>query len=64
MPPAYRDELIAYAAAGIRSDHESTTVEEARAEMRLLGMLVQVREGSSRTKPGCALTASGGGRAR
>jgi adenine deaminase len=39
-------DLIAYAAAGIRSDHESTTVEEARAKAAL-GMLVQVREGSS-----------------
>jgi adenine deaminase len=39
-------ELMAYAAAGIRSDHESTTVEEARARCAL-GMLVQVREGSS-----------------
>jgi adenine deaminase len=39
-------ELIAYAAAGIRSDHESTSVEEARAKCAL-GMLVQVREGSS-----------------
>jgi adenine deaminase len=39
-------ELIAYAAAGIRSDHESTTVEDARARCAL-GMLVQVREGSS-----------------
>jgi adenine deaminase len=39
-------ELMAYAAAGIRSDHESTTVEEARAKAAL-GMLVQVREGSS-----------------
>ena len=39
-------ELIAYASAGIRSDHESTTVEEARAKAAL-GMLVQVREGSS-----------------
>jgi len=39
-------ELIAYVAAGIRSDHESTTVEEARAKAAL-GMLVQVREGSS-----------------
>jgi adenine deaminase len=42
---AARD-LIAYAAAGIRSDHESTTVEEARARAAL-GMLVQVREGSA-----------------
>jgi adenine deaminase len=39
-------ELIAYAGAGMRSDHESTTVEEARAKAGL-GMLVQVREGSS-----------------
>ena len=39
-------ELIAYASAGIRSDHESTTVEEARAKAAL-GMLIQVREGSS-----------------
>jgi adenine deaminase len=39
-------ELIAYASAGIRSDHESTTVEEARTKAAL-GMLVQVREGSS-----------------
>jgi adenine deaminase len=39
-------DLIAYAAAGIRSDHESTTVEEARAKAGL-GMLIQVREGSS-----------------
>jgi adenine deaminase len=37
--------LIAYAAAGIRSDHESTTAAEARAKAAL-GMLVQVREGS------------------
>jgi len=38
-------DLVAYVAAGIRSDHESTTLEEARAKARL-GMLVQVREGS------------------
>lgn len=38
-------ELQAYAAAGIRSDHESTTAAEARAKAEL-GMLVQVREGS------------------
>lgn len=37
--------LVAYVAAGVRSDHESTTVEEARAK-GALGMLVQVREGS------------------
>ena len=37
--------LLAYAAAGIRSDHECTTVQEA-LERDALGMLVQVREGS------------------
>ncbi len=47
-------ELMAYASAGIRSDHESTTVEEARAKAAL-GMLVQVREGSSaRTSMRCS----------
>jgi adenine deaminase len=39
-------DLIAYAAAGIRSDHEATTADEALARAAL-GMLVQVREGSS-----------------
>ena len=38
--------LQAYACTGIRSDHESATVEEARAKAAL-GMLVQVREGSA-----------------
>lgn len=38
--------LVGYAAAGIRSDHESTTVEEA-LQKASLGMLVQVREGSA-----------------
>ena len=37
--------LMAYVAAGIRSDHESTNVDEARVKAAL-GMLVQVREGS------------------
>jgi adenine deaminase len=37
--------LMAYAAAWIRSDHESTTAAEAFAKAAL-GMLVQVREGS------------------
>jgi adenine deaminase len=37
--------LVAYAAAGVRSDHESSTAEEALAKAAL-GMLVQVREGS------------------
>ncbi|MFB3137782.1 MAG: adenine deaminase [Phycisphaerales bacterium] len=38
-------DIVAYAAAGIRSDHESTEVQEALAKASL-GMLVQVREGS------------------
>jgi len=38
-------DLLAYAAAGIDSDHECTTPEEA-LERAALGMLVQVREGS------------------
>jgi adenine deaminase len=38
--------LQAYAATGICSDHESATVEEAQ-QKAALGMLVQVREGSS-----------------
>jgi adenine deaminase len=38
-------DLGAYIATGIRSDHESSTVAEARAKAAL-GMLVQVREGS------------------
>ena len=38
-------DLIAYVSAGINSDHESETLEEARAKAAL-GMLVQVREGS------------------
>jgi adenine deaminase len=37
--------LMAYASAGIGSDHESTTADDARAKAAL-GMLVQVREGS------------------
>ncbi len=38
--------ISAYAAAGIQSDHESSTLEEA-VQKAALGMLVQVREGSS-----------------
>jgi adenine deaminase len=45
-PGMMGQDLQAYAAAGIRSDHESATAEEARAKAAL-GMLVQVREGSS-----------------
>ncbi len=39
-------DLNAYVAAGVRSDHECTTPEEALAKARA-GMLVQVRDGSS-----------------
>jgi adenine deaminase len=45
-PGMVGQDLQAYAAAGIRSDHESATAAEARAKAAL-GMLVQVREGSS-----------------
>jgi adenine deaminase len=38
-------DLMAYISTGIRSDHESGTIEEARAKAAW-GMLVQVREGS------------------
>jgi adenine deaminase len=39
-------DLNAYIAAGIYSDHESVTLEEAREKLRL-GMTVMIREGSS-----------------
>ena len=39
-------DLSAYAAAGIMSDHECTTVEEARQRLRL-GMWLMIREGSA-----------------
>lgn len=39
-------DLAAYVATGIRSDHESTTVEEAREKLRM-GMWVMLREGST-----------------
>jgi adenine deaminase len=39
-------ELNAYAAAGVRSDHECTTYEEA-LEKRRLGMWIMIREGSA-----------------
>src|SRR4029077_6669111 len=38
--------LNAYALAGVRSDHESTELEEAREKLRL-GMHLLVREGST-----------------
>jgi len=37
--------LNAYVAAGIFSDHECTTLEEAREKLRL-GMYIMIREGS------------------
>ncbi len=39
-------ELMAYAAAGIGSDHECTTVEEAREKLRL-GMTIFIREATN-----------------
>jgi len=39
-------DLTAYVAAGIGSDHECTTVEEAREKLRL-GMCIMIREGTA-----------------
>ena len=39
-------DVVAYAAAGIRSDHECTTPEEALEKLRL-GMYLMIREGSA-----------------
>ncbi|MCB9516090.1 MAG: adenine deaminase [Candidatus Latescibacteria bacterium] len=39
-------DLAAYAAAGIQTDHECTTLAEAKAKLAL-GMVVMIREGSS-----------------
>ncbi|HIC93826.1 MAG TPA: adenine deaminase [Anaerolineae bacterium] len=39
-------DLVAYAAAGVGSDHECTTVEEAREKLRL-GMYIMIREGTT-----------------
>jgi adenine deaminase len=45
--PGLREhDLCAYAAAGIMSDHECTTVEEGRQRIRL-GMWLMIREGSA-----------------
>ncbi|MCH8825238.1 MAG: adenine deaminase [Planctomycetes bacterium] len=44
-PGLVGQDLVAYAAANIRSDHESTTIDEAIAKAEL-GLLLQVREGS------------------
>ena len=38
--------LMAYAAAGIHSDHESVGLDEAREKLRA-GMMIMIREGSS-----------------
>ncbi|MCU4174119.1 adenine deaminase [Carboxylicivirga sp. N1Y90] len=40
------DDLIKYAQAGISTDHECSTIEEAIQKIKL-GMLVQIREGSA-----------------
>jgi len=45
-PGLHGKELSAYAAAGIRSDHESTTLEEGRERLEK-GMYLMIREGSS-----------------
>ncbi|MDZ7372000.1 MAG: adenine deaminase, partial [candidate division KSB1 bacterium] len=39
-------DLNAYIAAGVQSDHECTTVEEAREKLRL-GMFIMIREGTA-----------------
>ncbi|MGQ9625602.1 MAG: adenine deaminase [Anaerolineae bacterium] len=39
-------DLVAYIAAGVRSDHECTTIEEAREKLRL-GMYIMIREGTT-----------------
>jgi adenine deaminase len=45
-PHVRGEALQAYIGSGIDSDHESTTVEEAREKLRL-GLMVMIREGSS-----------------
>jgi len=45
-PGLHGRDLSAYAAAGIQSDHECTTVDEARQRIRL-GMWLMIREGSA-----------------
>jgi len=45
-PELQGDDLVAYAAGGITTDHECMTVAEAEAKMAL-GMTVQIREGSA-----------------
>ena len=45
-PGLHDHDLCAYAAAGVMSDHECTTLEEARQRIRL-GMWLMIREGSA-----------------
>ena len=45
-PDVRGKDLAGYISAGITSDHESTTIEEAREKLRL-GMYVMIREGSA-----------------
>ena len=45
-PGLHTNDLCAYATAGIMSDHECTTLEEARQRIRL-GMWLMIREGSA-----------------
>ncbi len=45
-PGLSQKDLSAYAAAGVMSDHECTTLEEARERIRL-GMWLMIREGSA-----------------
>ena len=45
-PSLYGRDLCAYATAGVMSDHECTTIEEARQRIRL-GMWLMIREGSA-----------------
>ncbi len=45
-PPSVGKALNAYVAAGIGSDHECTTVEEAREKLRL-GLTIFIREGTT-----------------
>ena len=47
MRPALQGrDLAAYIAAGIRSDHECTSLEEAQEKLRM-GMYIMLREGSA-----------------
>ena len=56
-------DLNAYAAAGVRSDHESTMLEEAREKLRR-GMHVMIREGSTARNLRALLPVATAGKAR